>query len=1073
MGYIKKDFVEEILAEADCYEVIKDFVDLKRQGANYKGLSPFTNEKSPSFVVSPSKNMFKDFSSGKGGGAVNFLMETQGKTFPEAIEYIAQSMGRTVEYDERPMTEDDKKRISEKEEMKQLMSWAVDAYHIHFMALPEDHPAKIEVFVNRGYSEVDAKKWKIGFAPGNQFLRQPIVERGRLEIAKKIFLVTDRGDRYTNRVVYPIQSRDSRGFYYSGFGGRAIGDQETIKKYGKWINPSDTPLYTKDKSLFGFNEALPAISKLGYVILVESYNNVISLSKIGVDNVVGSCGTAFTENQIDLLAKRTKRIYIFIDGDEAGVRAAVKYAQELIKKGLIVYIIDVFPDKELKLDAHDWSKNQFELYQNGNDEERDVISNQISTIKRDGFVWLTEQLYDNSADIGAKARALGTISELLCYIQDDMTLDFYIDHLAKVTKGMTKSDLKKHVLSARQKISQKIAKESAPVVSYDRDEYTMPAGLEDKFEEYEKDIKAYNIFQHDRIVYSRRGEEGHYNFMRVSNFSIQIIQHMEDEKFPMKLVKMTNKYGKVRIFDTRSADFTSEAKFIEMCTNRGNFDWKGSKVDFSRLTTMLYDKMGEGGMINVLGWQMEGFWAFNNQIIYNGQNYEVDEYGIVHHKSASYYIPAGNKIYENQNEYLMPQKKCTFKESPVSFMDLASQMYKVHREHAYNSILFTLATYFSDLIFKRVSFFPILFLYGEASTGKDNLIEACQSFFGDPQTALTMTGKANTDKAKIRKFAQFRNLLVHMSEYGRGNSDLDQMLKSIWDRRGYERGTISSSVGTESVPIESSLMFTGNEYPDNDALITRIIAEEMNKDQFTAEEKQEYEKLKEMVQEGYSYLSTEILGERKNFEQNFRKVYKEVAKELGIELAYIHLAPRMIQNAAVLGATYKLLEKVLDFPFTYDDWVSNIKKVYEKQSRKRDTSNVSSKWWDAFYQACKTKQEPLRQHYEFSVDTNKLFITYKQCYIRMSKAWFDVYREGIPTQNIMLDKLKKSEAFIEPKNSHYFGSAKTSALVFDLEKTGIKNDLMSLITELDKTAKVQEIKDTDDNIGDELPKINY
>jgi len=1063
MPFINKTFVEDVLSEADVVSVIRDFEkDLKRVGANWKCKSPFRDEKTASFVVSPAKGVWKDFGGGQGGGSVDYLMKAQGMTFPEAIEYLADHLGKPVEYDERVFTEEEKGKYDELQDCKKMMNWAVDKYHQTFMDLPADHPAKLEVYENRKYTEADAKMWKIGFAPGNSLLRDIFYEKGKVHLAKQIFLVTDKNDRYVNRVVYPIKRRGSGGYYFSGFGGRNLGNKDQLKKYGKWINPSteDNPLYNKDVVLYGFEEAIPSIHKYGYAIVVEGYNDVASLHRIGLTHTVGTCGTAFTDGQMRLLKAKTKRVMLFLDGDEAAAKAAEKDVNDLVKLGFTVKVLDLFAKQRkalmdgkkegvdeaqlIKTDPDEWARAQFDEL-GDEDSDQSNLMDELTLNSREGLIWLAERLF-GTKDKLELGKGVSKLCELLSYVEDDFTRTMYIDDLSKNVKGVTKTMLLKKVEDHKQKIDQENHKKSFKAKS--DDSYSMPHGLEEMYPKYEKDIRDYKVFQHKNVIYSRRGSEGAYNFEVVSNFSIEIIQHMEDEKFPMKLVKMTNQRGKVRIFDSKSEDFTSEQRFKIICTNRGNYDWKGKNLDFERLTTKLYDEMGEGAMIQVLGWQPEGFWAFCDQIIFNGKNEDVDEYGVFHFQGSSFYVPAGNKIYANNTSKFLPQKQCSYIESNVTFTELSAQLMKVHRKHSMNALLFTIGTYFSDLIYSRVSCFPILFLYGEASTGKDNLIEACQSFFGEPQSALTMTGKANTDKAKIRKFAQFRNMIVHMSEYTRGMSDVDQMLKSIWDRRGYERGTIDSAVGTESVSIESTLMFTGNEYPDNDALITRILAEEMNKDTFTQDEKEEYEKLKDMVQDGYSYLSTDILAERKNFEKNFRKTYKETGAELKVLLKHISLADRMIQNAAVLGSVYKLMSKRLHFPFTYEDWTKNLVRVYEKQSRKRDTGSVAMMWWDAFVYAVKTKQEPLKENYEFDLRSNLLHINYKHCFMRLSKMWFEVYRGAIPSQNIMLDKLKKSDGFLEIKNKHRFGGRSSSAMVFDLQKSGVKEDLLNVIDQL-------------------------
>jgi DNA primase len=372
-------------------------------------------------------------------------------------------------------------------------------------------------------------------------------------------------------------------------------------------------------------------------------------------------------------------------------------------------------------------------------------------------------------------------------------------------------------------------------------------------------------------------------------------------------------------------------------------------------------------------------------------------------------------------------------------------MKEVHREHAITGILFTVASMFLDIIEDKLGNFPLLFLYGPPSSGKDQLIECCQSFFGIPQTPIHIGNKISTSKAQVRKFAQFRNIIVHLSEYRPGDQMLDELLKGFWDRRGYERGTIDSSYGTETVPINSSVIFTGNHYPDDDALITRVIAEEMVKTDFGPKEKKAYQELKDMYKSGISYITAEMVQHRKIWEDRFKETFRKVEGELKSDLEIAATHDRLISNVAVLGATYELMKDVVLFPFAYNDFVSHIRKGLDNQLRKLNTASVSMKWWDCLLAAIRTKQDPLRHGREFEVKDDKLYFNFTHTYNRVATQWWAQYHENVPGKSKISDMIKKDRTFIEEKSCHYMENNRTSVWVVDLTTIPIKNDLNDAI----------------------------
>jgi DNA primase len=1043
---ITQESIEKVKDAADIVGVVGDVVELKKAGATFTGLCPFHNENTPSFRVNQAKNFFKCFGCGKSGDAIGFIQAYKNLSFIDSIKYLAGKYNIFLDYDSlHTVEEEDEGKKADK---------ALSISNEYFLqSIKKSEPAQ-QYLYDRKYNDELIAHWELGYAPMVwSGITPKLIESNLFETSIKLGLVKRNEEKqrnydgYRNRITIPIRNHYGR---LLGFGGRILPDQSVDQTNdAKYINPPDSKFYHKDKLLFGLNKARKAISENEFAILVEGYFDVISLHGVGVENAVASCGTAFTINQAKLLKKYCNHLVIAFDSDAPGIKATNTAIEIALAEG---FKVDVFFTQEK--DADEWIRtllcNQpvFPVMQSILDKLQDAIT------------WVCERLMEKTGDDAHKVnRATDQIAGLLSLIPIDGIRDTTQKKIVKSFK-IRASDLKIKVTEACEKRQEQLQKEERKKQTQAGvpEEYTLPTEVAAKaaWNDIKKDVETYALFMFDNRCYSRRGEGTHYYFKEVANFRIRIIQHMEDERNPMKLAEVENVFGRKRTFDARSEDFTNQDSFNKMVTKYGNFNWQGERTDYQRLITKLYDEMGDGRIIHIMGWQDESFFAFCNVIAFtDGTIKEVDQYGCFTINGASYYVPAGNSIHATNPNFLFHQKRVVYQPTPIPFTKFLQQLKLVHREHAMNAILFTISSLFSDIIFEKVSFFPMLFLYGDASSGKDNLIECCQAFFGKSQSALTITGRANTDKAKIRKFAQMRNMIVHMSEYKNGSEDTDLLLMGLWDRRGYERANMDSGVGTEAVPILSSVVFTGNEYPTYDPLITRFVAEEMNVTEFSDAQKTEYEKLKEMLQSGISAYTVELLKLRQAFESSFRLRFKEISQEIKSDLSSLNLADRMISNTAVFGATLKLcIENNIPLPFDYITWKKYmVQTSLERQSNKRQTGSALSKWWDCFLDGCRTGKELIAGR-DYRIDGCSLYINFKSSYNSYAVTHFKLFRAPGLSKAVMMDKLKKDETIFKKEHSSVrFGQSKSSAYEFEIDKIGIKEDLVGIMEhlEMDRT----------------------
>ena len=340
---ISRTTIDNVFETARVEEVIGDFVQLKKSGSNFKGLSPFTDERSPSFMVSPVKQIWKDFSSGKGGNVVSFLMEHEHFTYPEAIRYLAKKYG--IEIEETVQSSEEKENANERESMYLVSEFAKEYFHNTLLKTEEGKAIGLSYFKERGFTDETIKKFELGYSPDSwdAFTTHAIKKGYKLEFLEKtglsIVKEEKQFDRFKGRVMFPILSMSGRTL---GFGGRIL---TSDKKAAKYLNSPESDIYHKSKVLYGIFHAKQSIAKEDNCYLVEGYTDVIQFHQTGIHNVVSSSGTALTPEQIRLINRLTKNITVLFDGDAAGLRASLRGIDLILEQGMNVKIC-TFPEGE-------------------------------------------------------------------------------------------------------------------------------------------------------------------------------------------------------------------------------------------------------------------------------------------------------------------------------------------------------------------------------------------------------------------------------------------------------------------------------------------------------------------------------------------------------------------------------------------------------------------------------------------------------------------------------------------------------------------------------------------------------
>ncbi|MFM7018896.1 DNA primase [Flavobacterium sp.] len=376
---ITRETIDKVFETARVEEVIGDFVQLKRAGSNYKGLSPFSDERSPSFMVSPVKQIWKDFSSGKGGNAIAFIMEHEHFTYPEAIRYLAKKYN--IEIEETELSNEEKEVANEKESLYLVSEFASKYFQDVLMNTEEGKAIAYTYFKERGFTNDTIKKFQLGYSPNtwDALTKEALGKGYKLEFLEKTGLTIvgedKQFDRFKGRVMFPIQSMSGR---VLGFGGRILTND---KKAAKYLNSPESDLYHKSKVLYGIYHAKQAIAKQDRCYLVEGYTDVIQMHQAGIENVVASSGTALTPDQIRLINRLTKNITVLFDGDAAGLRASIRGIDLILEEGMNVKVC-AFPDGE---DPDSFAKKTplQELTQYLEDNAMDFIQFKASLLMKD------------------------------------------------------------------------------------------------------------------------------------------------------------------------------------------------------------------------------------------------------------------------------------------------------------------------------------------------------------------------------------------------------------------------------------------------------------------------------------------------------------------------------------------------------------------------------------------------------------------------------------------------------------------------------------------------------------------
>lgn len=883
--------IENVLNRVDIVDVVSRYVDLKRKGANYVACCPFHNERTPSFIVNPSRNTWHCFGScQEGGNAIKFLMRQCNMSFPEAVRELGKMYGVTIEEtDSKEQTAEQTANARKREAM--LFAYeALQPFFVSQLSESSEEGRYAYNYATKRWSQDFVNECGIGYAPRNgnllvQFAHANNIPQDVL-LDMGVLRTSERNGQlysfFRERVMIPIRDRFGR---IIGYTARYIGENEETAKY---LNSTSSLLYSKENSIFGIHVALRAAAKENKFYLVEGAPDVLRLHLLGVNNTIASLGSAWTEKQFSQIKRFSQNLCFLPDADPpkpgepygTGISAVIKNALMALDMGFNITV------KEIPLGKGD-TKNDPDSFCRSKAILEDLE-------EEDFIIWYAKKLSVENGSQEQKSQMVMTISTLVAKIEDDVKQSMFIDMLVKTLPG--RSLWKNAIRTAKKRLTEQKLKESN--LSLDM-------------------IEQYG-FQEQNHCYFSVGEDG--KRRQWSNFTMKPLFHIKDNTMALRLYLLTNVNGVEVTVEMKQEELVSLTKFRQRVESQGNFIWKAKEEQLTTLKMYLYATTETAEQIVQLGWQQQGFFAFGNGI-FTSEWHEVDELGIVRlGEQGNYYLPAFSSVYRNDTQFFQFERRFTHLGlNKIPLYDYSELLVEVFGDNAKVGIAFLLATLFRDVVVSYTRSFPILNLFGPKGSGKSELGHSLMAFFiidNIPPNISNSTLPALADAV-----AQCSNALVHLDEF-KNNIDIDkrEFLKGLWDGTGRNRMNMERDKKREVTKVSCGVIVSGQEMATADiALFSRFIFLSYSKSQFSQEAKEKFAKMAAIRKLGCSHLVLEILQCRALFEAEFRGNYNEAFEDIINALGQSNIEDRIIRNWVIPLAALRTLQDALRLPFTYND----------------------------------------------------------------------------------------------------------------------------------------------------------
>ena len=952
---IEDSTIRQVHDRVDIVDVVSRFnITLTRKGAHYVGLCPFHNEKTGSFIVSPNRNTYHCFGCGAHGDGIDFVMKLDNRTYPEAIEYLANMYGIQVLHSEKPMTDEQRDAAKHRESMYIAVA-RIQEYFVEQLAADNSESEKARQYAYGRWGEEYCKEVGIGYCPASwdslpDYCRNNCLDEHALQEVG-ILRFSDKSKKFytifRERVTIPITDKFGR---IIGFTARYIGDEPDAPKY---INSSDSPLFKKGEVVFGLRNAQRQASKAGRFVIVEGAPDVLKLQSdaVGLTETVATLGTAWNEAQFRQLQRYAPSLVFLPDADPpkdgepfgAGVKAVMRNGLTALRMGFDVSVREIPFEKENiygPITDEELETAKASLLEQKRDEAKkagvkpkdraalELTEDEIEAIPRqkvteiilkkndpDSFitrpdifntledvhfaVWYGLKLLGTCLTESDHVKALNEICrDVLVHISDETMLNRCLEPLAKAYGKLKlwRDALPRSQGEIRREREQK-AKESLSAE--------------------QAAMRELGIIVKNGCYCSYEKDE----LERWSNFTMQPLFHIIDGDNAIRIFRLKNERGTVKELELRQEELVSLNRFKQRVESLGFFSFKGDAIKLDNLKEYLYSITDSAVQLSKMGWNSaEELYAFGDGIFADNVLYEVNDLGIVKIGDRTFYLPAFSKMHLDQRDAYQFERSFSCREhGEVTLYEYVRRMVQVFGDNAKVGFAFVLATLFLDVVKQSSKRLALLNIFGRKGTGKTELGTALMSFFvrlNDPPSLAT------TSMASLNEMLSCaENNLVHLDEY---KNELDfrkiELLKQIWGGSGQTKKNMDGDKKVQRTFVRSGVILTGQDAPTrDDALFSRVIHLSYSEVTFSKEAKRNFEEFQAISARGAVHLTVQLLKLRKLFESDYAVHYAVCKRQLVAALSEDSVEDRLLNNWLAPLAAFHTVQTSLELPFEYTD----------------------------------------------------------------------------------------------------------------------------------------------------------
>lgn len=917
---ISRSTIHEVRLRADIKSVVSDYCSLQGNGVRLKACCPFHNEKTPSFFINLNTQTYHCFGCDEHGSVFDFVMKKEGIDFSSAVRKLASRFGVIIEEEKDGRTAEQREQDLKREALFTLYASVQKYYAANLFAnTPKAETAR--KYATTRWDEKFCRERGIGYAydDWDGLIRYAEKNCLPIELLKEVGLISysDKShkdyDFFRDRIMIPICDHHGR---VIGYTARTLSDDKTTPKY---INSKTSILYKKEKSIFGIDLATRAASIDGQFVLVEGAPDVLRLQLINVTQAVACLGSDWTDDQFTFL-KRYANTFLFVpDADPpkegqhfgTGIQKVLKAGERAWRQGFNVLVKEIpIGDKGTKNDAGSYCKTRSRY---------DELETQ------EFVVWYANKRYIAPELFKSGNTVVDDVADLLAFVEQEHEIDRYINLLNDVIKG--KGMWHKAVNEAKRRRGAAALKINNKNVLH--------LDLFEKFGFQEKDN-----------IYISIGTSG--KTIRWSNFVLHPLFHIRDNQSALRLFEIENEDAEKAIVEFKQEDLVSLTKFKQKVESLGNYVWLVKDEQLTRLKQYLYKTTETAELITQLGWQRKGFFAFGNGVFVDNEWKPVDNFGIVRlGEKGNYYLPAFSSIYKDDISLYQFERSFVHRNwGQVSLKDYVTQLVTVFGDNAKIGFSFYLATLFRDVVTAKTKSFPILNLFGPKGSGKSELGHSLMSFFIIENTPPNIQN--STLPALADAVAQCANALVHIDEF-KNTIDIDkrEFLKGLWDGAGRNRMNMDKDKKREVTRVDSGVILSGQEMATADiALFSRFIFLRYNKSEFTAEAKEQFQRLRDTRKLGCTHLTLQLMQYRALFETAFAESFSRAYKDIQEILEDTVIEDRIMLNWVIPVAVFGCLQHKIDVPFNYSDLCKLAANGIVEQNKELKHNNEIAVFWD-------------------------------------------------------------------------------------------------------------------------------